>query len=158
MASIAHLFYSTKKVFVSAEMEKFCNSTESCRRKLLIESVGGSVQGTTSEFCCNNCSDYPTSSRLDIFGWLKVKKRKRRRAVRTVKLDLKEKLKLAHAEFLQQHPPFEIVGLQNICPDSSILKLCEEARFISSIDDFPIEIRLELKHIFFRVIQSSSLP
>ena len=148
MASIAHLFYSTRKVFVSAEMEKFCNSTESW----------GSVQGTTSEFCCNNCSDYPTSSRLDLFGGLKVKKRNRRRAVRTVKLDLKEKLKLARAEFLQQHPPFEIVGLQNICPDSSILKLCEEARFISSIDDFPIEIRLELKHIFFRVIQSSSLP
>ena len=66
--------------------------------------------------------------------------------MRTVKLDLEEKLKLARAEFLQQHPPFEMVGVENICPDASILKLCEEARFISSIDEFPIEIRLELKY------------
>ena len=38
------------------------------------------------------------------------------------------------------------------CSDSVIDKLCEQAKFIETVDDFPVElfgIRQEIKHTFF---------
>ena len=41
MPSLAHLFYSSKKSFRDKDMEQFAK-TEGCRRKVLLNSIGGS--------------------------------------------------------------------------------------------------------------------
>ncbi len=56
---------------------------------------------------------------------------------------------MAREVFLTEHPAFRMVGTDFICPNSTIKKLCEEAKYIVSTDDFPVELRSDLKYIFF---------
>lgn len=119
------------------------------------------MEGSSNESsgCCDICSVDPVtySSRLNIFSAAKVNRRKHRRAVRTLSSDLEKKLKLAREEFLNDHPAFRMVGTDFLCPDSSISKLCQEAKYIESMEDFSTDIRSELKDIFFSVVVSCSL-
>jgi hypothetical protein len=49
-----------------------------------------------------------------------------------------------------------MVGTDFVCPDATIKKLREEAKYISTTDDFVVQVRSELKDIFLRVIISYS--
>lgn len=60
----------------------------------------------------------------------------------------------ARASFLQNHAGFQMIGVDFICPDLIIKKVCEDAKFIVTSDDFPVELRPELKDIFFSIITS----
>ena len=158
MSSLAHLFYSSKTDFKDKDLELFTKKNGGdCRRKILISSIGGSIEETTTPSgCCDICS-VPVSGRLNIFSAGRQSKRKRRRAVRTVDKDrLEEKLMMAREEFRLKHPAFQMLGIDFVCPTSTIKKLCEEAKYIVSADDFPVEVRIELKDTFFSVIASSS--
>lgn len=156
MPSLGHLFYSTKKVCDDGDMVQFLKGGE-CRRKILIESIGGVVERSTTA-CCNICSVHPLSSRLDIIHRRAgTNKRTRKRAVRSIEQEeLKKKLELAREDFLDKHPSFRIVGIDFVCTNLAIEKLCEEAKYLHSADDIPMEIRPELRDIFFSVIISSS--
>lgn len=159
MPSLAHLFYSSKKLFKDRYLEQFSRSEGGCRRKILIDSIGGLVEVSDTQHggCCDVCSVHPHSGRLDLFSVPMINKRKRRRAVREVNKDLlEEELKKAREDFMTKHPAYQMVGIDFICPTSTIKKLCEEARFIVSIDDLPIGIRSELKDVFFRLLLSST--
>ena len=52
----AHLFYSAKKQFIDTELESFARNSENCRRKMLLESIGGSLKGRNDYGCCDVCS------------------------------------------------------------------------------------------------------
>ena len=158
MPSLAHLFYSTKTDFGDGDLQLFSNTREECRRKILISGIGGSVQEpATRTGCCDVCS-VPVRGRLDLFSAAgKRSRKKRRRAVRTVDTEtLAEKLKMARERFRREHPAFQMVGIDFVCPTSTIEKLCKEAKYIVSADDLPTEVRSELKDIFISIIASSS--
>ena len=156
MSSRAHLFYSPKANFTnSKDMEQFVKTT-TCRRRVLISQMGGSVERTVFG-CCDICSSESPSSRLKIFAPVEVGIRKRRRAVRTVDIGrLEDKLKVARAKFLERHPGFQMLGIDFVCPDSIIKKVSEDAKFIVTTDDFPAELRAELKEIFLSIIISTT--
>ena len=59
-------------------------------------------------------------------------------------------------QVLEEHPSFRMVGVNFICPESTIKKLCSEAQFAANADDFSVHIRPELKEKFFSVIFGSS--
>lgn len=57
-----------------------------------------------------------------------VSKRKCRRAVRKANNLLKQKLVAVREEVYNERPSFSIVGICFLCPDSTIHKICEEAK------------------------------
>ena len=125
----------------------------------LVQGLGdSSITDASNRFeCCDCCCPSALSSsaycRLNILKQGVASRVKRRRAARSVDKDLlKNKLVTARNSFLQQQDDFCAVGIQFICSDSVIDKLCEQAKFIKNIDDFPVElfgIRQEIKHTFF---------
>ena len=107
--------------------------------------------------CCDRCSAHPIDGRLSIFSAGIVKRRKRRRVVRAVDKDVLEgKLVAAREDFLKRHSVFKMVGIEFVCPHSTIKTICKEAKYIVNTDDLPTELRSELKDIFFSIITSSS--
>ena len=128
-------FYSVKKKFQEKEMEKFAKNSENCCRRILLASIGGSLQGENEYGCCDVCSpDLFVDERFDVFQLSTVSKRKRRRAVRNIGDDLKQKL-IAVREVYKERPSFSFVGVRFLCPDSTINNLCKEAKYIESIED-----------------------
>ena len=158
MASLAHLFFYPKQANLSKDLESFTQSGDDCRRRLLLQCIGGVAKGAGRTGCCDTCSPLP-SGRLDIFRSGSGQRKKRRRAVRFVDVvKLKERLVSAREEYLLKHPDFTMLGVGFVCPDSSIDKICEEAKYIASADNFPsdVQVRSDLKNIFFSIISSSS--
>ena len=122
-----------------------------------MESIGGHVEDASDHpyGCCDVCDDGRPSARLDIV--VSVSKRKERRvAKRTVRSGLEEKLKSVREEVLEEHPSFRMLGVNFFCPDSTIKKLCEEAKFVTSADNFTVFVRPELRDKFFRAILNTS--
>ena len=130
----------------------------------MLESLGDlticrTANGSSFE-CCDRCSPsaltLPPYSRLAILVQGVASSRKRRRAVRTVDRDaLRDKLVTTRDNFLAQRSDFCMVGVGFVCADSVIDKLCDEAKYIETIEDIPAElfgIRSELKLSFFFVI------
>lgn len=153
MPSRAHLFYSTKKV-LDKELESFVTNT--CRRQSLLQSVGGLADRSDHEYgCCDVCGAGTVSTRLNILI-NKVNKRKAKRVRRAVSPNLEAKLITAREQVLEEHPSFRMVGVNFLCPDASIKKLCKEAEFATNPQHFSVEIRSELRDIFFGALSSSS--
>lgn len=156
---------SEKKHEEDDSLNNFVTKSENCRRLSLLQSLGDSSKaGASDQFeCCDCCSPSALSSsaysRLNILKQGVVSRVKRRRAVRSVDKDLlKDKLVTARNSLFQQQDDFCAVGVQFFCSDSVIDKLCEQARFVENVDDFPDElfgIRKEIKHIFFSIICST---
>ena len=148
MPSLAHLFFSSKKQCSDKGMELFQKNSEAgCRRRVLIEGIGGSILPQPD--CCDLCSTHPLTGRLNIFSEMDVARKKHRVAVRTVHKDLLvEKLKAVRNDFMKNHPAFKMIGEEFVCPNSTISKVAENSKFITSADDFPIELRVELKDVF----------
>lgn len=126
---------------------------------MLLAGVGGSLEaGNGSQnHCCDVCS--PTmsfDSRLGVLQRGTTNKRKRRRGVRKASDRLKQKLVAVREEVYNERPSFSIVGIRFLCPDSTIDKICKEAKFIESIEDLSsLRIRPELKERFFNVISDT---
>ena len=77
----AHLFYTTKKKIVDKELEIFAKNSENCCRKMLLESIGGSLKDRNGYGCS------PDFMFNDILQVQSVK-----RAVRNVEDNLKQKV------------------------------------------------------------------
>ena len=115
--------------------------------------IGGVGEGNDHEYgCCDVCDGDATSSRLNILS-SRAKKRKARRVERTVNSDgIEAKLIAAREEILQEHASFRMIGTSFLCPDSTIKKLCQEAKFSSSIENCSVNLRTELKDKFSAVM------
>ena len=161
--SRGHLFHTViTKPEEDQGLANFITNSENCRRLSLLQGLGdSSTTDASNRFeCCDCCCPSALSSsaycRLNILKQGVASRVKRRRAARSVDKDLlKDKLVTARNSFLQQQDDFCAVGIQFICSDSVIDKLCEQAKFIQNIDDFPVElfgIRQEIKHTFFSII------
>ena len=83
-------------------------------------------------------------------------KRKRRRQVRNVEDDFKQKL-IAVREVYRERLSFSIFGIHFLCPDSTINNICKEAKYIESAEDaILLRVRPELRDKFFNVIADTS--
>ena len=120
MSSRAHMFYS-KKTVTDKGLESFVS--DKCRRCCLLESIGGRVEDASDlpYGCCDVCDDGRPSARLDIVVSMSNRK-ERRVAKRTVRSGLEEKLKSVREEVLEEHPSFRMLGVNFLCPDSTIKK------------------------------------
>ena len=155
MPSRSHLFYN-KRTLKNKDLELFV--ADNCRRRSLLEGIGGQVEDASDHVygCCDVCSAGRVSTRLDVVV-SRVSRRKERRAVkRTVSSDLEDKLMAIREEVLEDHPSFRMLGINFLCPDSTIKKLCLEAKFVTSADDFPVAVRPELRDRFFSAISDNS--
>ena len=121
---------------------------------MMLASIGGSFGGGNEYGCCDVCTpDLYFDERFDVLQPSAVCKRKRRRAVRNVGDDLKQRLITVREEVYKERPSFSIVGIRFLCPDSCINNLCKEAKYIESIEDpILLRVRQELRENFFNVI------
>lgn len=72
---------------------------------------------------------------------------------RAVSPNLESRLLDARQETLAEHPSFEMVGIDFLCTDAAIKKLCEEAQFSRSLDESSIAVRTELKNKFSSIVE-----
>ena len=94
--------------------------------------------------CCDNCNVGCSSSRLNILTRA-VGKRRAKRVRRAISPNLETTLVDARVKTLAEHPSFKMVGVDFLCPDAAIKKLCEEAQFMNETS---VAVRLELKNKF----------
>ena len=114
----------------------------------MLDSIGGYLKGRNDYGCCDVCSDLFFEEQFDIFQVQSVK-RKRKRAIRSVKDDLKQKLIAVREEVYRERPGFSILGIHFLCPDSTINNICKEAKYIESAEDAVLlRVRPELREIF----------
>ena len=130
----------------------------------MLQSLGSSPSRDNDHQCCDCCSPsaltLPTYSKLNIFVQrAAVAKKKRRRAVREVDTDrLKEKLLEARGQALTASDSYCMCGVDFFCSTDAIIKLCDQAKYVEDISDFPVElfgIRKDIKAVFFSVICES---
>ena len=106
----------------------------------MITSIGGSVHSTTSTLCCSICSPLDSSSTLSsLLLERPVPRKKRHVAVRKVDqsllFELKKKLDEERKMYISENPSMAILGLQFVCSDNAIDKICSNAKYISKIED-----------------------
>ena len=126
----------------------------------MIQSLGGTVQTNSPWQCCMVCNPtmFGDGSRLAVVELGGVPSRRRRRvAVRKVtglQMEvLESSLKAERANYISEHPNLAILGVQLVCPNSTIKNICSGAKFISILSDMDsFCIRRELKQRFFNVI------
>ena len=136
-----------------AALKSFCADQENCLRSSMITAIGDSAPN--NPLCCIACNPtaFSDEGRLDILKLGKVVRKKRRVAVRKVgkpELSLiKLKLEMERSKFLSEHPTLGILGLQIVCPDAVINRICDSAKFISVREDMELfGLRQELKERF----------
>lgn len=117
--------------------------------------------------CCDSCdnSKCPQSLKFDSDISITRTRQKRRSAVRSVDEDWKATLKSAFSkavdDYIESHPAFRMLGRSFVCPNCVTDRVCDEARFVRSVDDLNIVgIRPELKDNFYNIVCNlmSSIP
>ena len=63
--------------------------------------------------------------------------------------NLEHRLKAIRETALREHPAFRMLGVNFVCPDSTIKQLCEEAKYAKDFKDFTVLVRMELRDKFF---------
>ena len=153
----AHLFYAYRKEdYKDKSLRDYVECGENCRRKMLLNGMGGSFSGR-AEICCDICTPLAVESRLDILKPGQAVGRKRRRAVRDIDDSLKEILMKRLSEerdcTLREMPSFRIFGEDFILPDTTILELCCQSCYITAESDICLYgIRPDVKERLFNVI------
>ena len=63
-----HTFFTVSGKFLDKELESFAKNSENCCRKMLLDGIGGSVEGENDYGCCDVCSpDLFFDEWLDVF-------------------------------------------------------------------------------------------
>ena len=161
-ASRAHLFFSSRRKKISPVVKEYCASKENCRRLFMLKALGSTEQVSSDHPCCDVCSrdSIPDRLHFEAFPTDAPVRKRTRRAIRKVDKDLEEKLrenlKAARQAYIQEHPSFQMLGPNFVCADSAIDKICQNAKFISSVEDLNfVTVRPEIKSKFLRVILST---
>lgn len=148
-------------------VKKICTSTENCRRKMLLKSVGSrecfSTSSSSSSSSDSPCCDVCDPSMLEHIVSLKTSvppaRKTRCQRVRVVSSDQDESLKEILAKkyvFIQRHPSFEMLGPEFVLSSAVISAISKDAPFIDSIDYIKEHygIRPELCDELFTAIES----
>ena len=107
---------------------------------MIIRGVGSSEVTTRNDVCCDNCGGgTKLLSRLDFLKHVPAKRNKRKKAVRTVDHETKQRLRLALFEegkkILVKEPGYRILGSEFVLSTSCISQICELAPIITSKDE-----------------------
>ena len=128
----------------------------------MLKALGSTEQVSSDHPCCDVCSrdSIPDRLHFEAFPTDAPVRKRTRRAIRKVDKDLEEKLrenlKAARQAYIQEHPSFQMLGPNFVCADSAIDKICQNAKFISSVEDLNfVTVRPEIKSKFLRVILST---
>ena len=142
-------------------MKTFCKNTENCRRLTMLRAVGSSEQVHASGGCCDVCTAGGVQcGRLDILRASSRKNHRREATRRVIGTHLAKTLRDAlfeeRAKIVEEHPAYAMLGESFVCPSGVILKLCEQARYISKVEDIDIFcLRTELRDRFFNVVMAT---
>lgn len=157
MASRAHVFFSLNQPKRDAKIEEYCTSKENCRRQMMLRALSARETHPESLPCCDCCNPSKCPQQLHFEPEIAISsRRKRRTAVKLVDKECKHALKDALLKgveaFMEEHPSFKMFGRSFVCPECIINKICDEARFFKSRDDFNIVgLRPELRDPFFKI-------
>ena len=121
------------------ELKDLISLQENCRRKQLLRGLGSSErnrQGNCRSF--DSCSS-KVPAEVDFLKPTPAKRRKRD-TTRTdlskeLKEDLKERLKAERAVIVQEEPGCRMLGVELVCPASSINDICDKATQIHTLQD-----------------------
>ena len=113
-------------------VKRFALSKEDCRRKIIVEEIGGVLETTGQsqyvDSCCDTCCP-SFFERLNILKLTSVS-HKCRRAVRVVdKNSLRTQLITAA---FKQKADFSMIGVNFFCADSVIDEVCAQAKFVKT--------------------------
>ena len=132
----AHLFYNRTKKVVDEKVHKFYDPKtipKVCRRKVLLEGVGGEYSGGL-KLCCNVCSASPIDLTINLLNSGATTTSTRRKCVQKVTKHHQESLKLRLlAECDSFDDGFSMIGSSLLCPDSTIAEVCAQAKFVETI-------------------------
>ena len=127
--------------------------------------IGSSESLQQNDCCCDVCtwSQCP-HNRLDILKPTRQKSQKQPVAhdmTPSHVKELKTKLLEEREKILLEHPSYRMIGIDFVCPDSVLDKICEQSKYFSSVDDMKIYgVRPEFRDKLFRVVMDviSSIP
>lgn len=150
------------KQYKDESLKQFIENTQNCRRKALLDGIGGSYE-RRDRLCCDLYSTGSFSTRLDILQPGEQTRKKRRHIVHTIsKIKMKilrDKLIEERKKILAERPGFGFLGLDSICPDVTIDELCKQSRYISSVNDMQLfGIKPEFKSRFFDIVKTVVEP
>ena len=102
----------------------------------------GSSESLQQNVCCDVCtwSQCP-HTRLDILQPRKQKPQKHSVVHDMTPFHVKElkaKLVEEHEKILLKHPSYRMIGINFVCPDIVIDKICEQSKYFSSVEDIKI--------------------
>ena len=92
----SHILCTARKTTDPSLTDLRASDRENCRRRMIIRGLGSSEVTTRNDVCCDNCGGgTKLLSRLDFLKHVPAKRNKRKKAVRTVDHETKQKLRLA---------------------------------------------------------------
>jgi hypothetical protein len=119
------------------------------------EGVGGEYSGGL-KFCCDICSSSgsPIDLTMDFSKSGTTITKPRRKIVRKVTKDKQESLRMRLlAERDTYDNRFSMIGSSFLCPDSTVVEVCAQAKFVDTVDDIRLfGVRPELKKRFYNTI------
>ena len=158
-----HLLKKKKKSSRSKIQDKtlsnFVND-KICRRKTLLSGMGEEYNEFIPPLrCCDVCTPSAISSndRLNVLELGKQTRRPKRSAIRKVNEQLlktlKERLYAERKAYIDENPCLSMLGVDFVCPDSTIDELCLQAEYLETASDISLYgIRTDIKDRFFNVI------
>lgn len=147
------------KQYRDKSLQEFVECKENCRRRVLLDGIGGTLVHTVNP-CCDCCSTDGIEARFDVLKPSAPCTRKRRRAVQHVSNETREKLKNSLLELrkkiIDDQPGYNMLVRDSVLADATIEQLCVECRYFSSVDDIQIfGVRSEHKARVWDVIKST---
>ena len=112
--------------------------------------------------CCDICtpSAIASNDRLNVLELGKQTRRPKRSAIRVVNEQLLKTLKeCLYAErkaYIDENPHLSMLGIDFVCPDSTIDELCSQAEYLETASDISLYgIRSDIKDRFFNVVSDA---
>ena len=135
------MLFSSRQKLQDKVVESFVKNNKNCRRKLLLEAIGGTHAQEGRQRCCDLCAPSVLAGlRLDIMkpGRTSTKSKKSPeeldeqlktslKTLTTVNVD--NRLEADRAAFLIDNPDFLMIDSSFFCPDSTLNELCTDICF-----------------------------
>ena len=127
------------KQFKDQLLQSYCKGREKCLQVTLVCGNGSAESLQHNNVCCDVCmwSQCP-HTRLDILQTKKQKPQKQSVAhdmTPSHVKELKTKLSEEREKIFLEHPSYRMIGIDFVCPDIALDKVCEQSKYFSSIID-----------------------
>ena len=139
-------------------MINFCSDKKSCRRRILLESIGDHQSiSTPRNMCCDVCTHSRPYPHLKFIDPIKQPPKRKQRPIREVPegilTEVHNRLREAQLAMFSQSMGMRALSLNAVCPISCIDEICKKANIIKSMDDLNViaGLRVKFAEKFFKI-------